>query len=193
MKELERRFTTIEFNLIEPPEERADDTAMIVGHAAVFNQRSQDLGGFQEQIAPGAFSKSIGGDVRALFNHDPNLILGRTTAKTLRLTEDNTGLLAEITPPNTATARHIVESMRRGDVTQMSFGFRTIQDNWDMDGEMAIRTLIEVDLFDVSPVTFPAYTQTDVAIRSLNQFIEKTKPIHWRKHHAENLRKLLSI
>ncbi|MDP6709416.1 MAG: HK97 family phage prohead protease [Alphaproteobacteria bacterium] len=165
MKDLERR------NFEVAIEVRADEgeDPVIVGHAAVFNQLSVDLGGFREKIAPGAFSKAIGGDVRALFNHDPNLILGRSVAKTLRLAEDSTGLAVEIDPPATATARHVVEAMRRGDVSQMSFGFRTIKDEWTRGepGEPSIRTLLEVELFDVSPVTFPAYPQTDVAVRSL--------------------------
>lgn len=143
---------------------------MIVGYAAVFNQLSDDLGGFREQIAPGAFTKALGNDIRALFNHDANIILGRTRSKTLRLSEDQKGLRIEIDPPNTATARSVVEALRRGDISQMSFGFRTIKDKWDNVAGKVVRTLIDLDLFDVSPVTFPAYPQTEVALRSLEEF-----------------------
>jgi HK97 family phage prohead protease len=141
----------------------------LVGYAAVFGELSENLGGFREKIAPGAFAKSLGGDVRALFNHDPNLILGRTKAKTLSLREDQRGLLVEITPPDTQAARDVIESMKRGDVDQMSFGFRTKKDDWEENdkGEL-IRTLIEVDIFDVSPVVFPAYPTTEIAVRSMD-------------------------
>jgi len=141
----------------------------LVGYAAVFGELSDNLGDFREKIAPGAFAKSLGGDVRALFNHDPNLILGRTKAKTLSLREDQRGLLVEITPPDTQVARDLAESIRRGDVDQMSFGFRTKKDDWEEDAKGdIIRTLIEVDIFDVSPVTFPAYPTTEIAVRSLD-------------------------
>lgn len=140
----------------------------LVGHAALFDTLSEDLGGFREKIAAGAFSKSIGGDVRALFNHDPNFVLGRTRAKTLRLAEDGRGLAIEIDPPDTAMAAAVVTSIQRGDVSQMSFGFRTIRDHWELDSDgAAIRTLIEAQLLDVSPVTFAAYPQTDVAVRAM--------------------------
>lgn len=156
------------------------ESPVIVGHAAVFDQTSADLGGFVERIAPGAFSKTLGGDVLALFNHDPSQILGRTTAKTLRLREDLRGLAVEIDPPDSNAGRDVVIAMKRGDLTQMSFGFRTIQDSWehfhDDPSKLSIRTLIEVELRDVSPVTFPAYPQTDVALRSLDQWNTDHKP-----------------
>lgn len=142
---------------------------MIVGYAAVFGQLSEDLGGFREQIAPGAFTKTLGADVRALFNHDPNIVLGRTKSKTLRLAEDQKGLKIEIDPPNTAQSRSIIEALTRGDISQMSFGFRTIDDKWEnIDGKI-VRTLLNVELFDVSPVTFPAYPQTEAGLRSLDE------------------------
>lgn len=141
-----------------------DEPRLIRGHAAVFNQLSEDLGGFREKIEPGAFAKSLKGDVRALFNHDPSWILGRTKSRTLRLAEDAQGLAVEIRPPDTGQARSVLEGIDRGDVSQMSFSFRTITDEWNqVDGE-TVRTLREVELFDVSPVTFAAYPQTDVVI-----------------------------
>lgn len=147
-----------------------DAPPVIFGYAAVFNQLSENLGGFRERIAPGAFTKALSDDVRALFNHDPNIVLGRTRSKTLRLSEDKKGLAIEIDPPSTPAALALMESMRRGDVTQMSFGFQTVKDSWEVvDGE-PVRTLIEARLFDVSPVTYPAYPQTEVALRSLDEF-----------------------
>jgi HK97 family phage prohead protease len=144
---------------------RANDeteSLTIRGHAAVFDTLSQDLGGFREKIEPGAFKETLDRDVRALFNHDPNMVLGRSKSGTLRMEEDKVGLAVEIDPP--ASADTIVEALTRGDVDQMSFGFRTLEDAWEkVDGE-DIRTLRKVELFDVSVVTFPAYTETDVSI-----------------------------
>lgn len=152
-----------------------DAVPVLAGYAAMFGELSEDLGGFREVIAPGAFAKALGGDVRALFNHDGNLILGRTKSKTLRLEEDQRGLRVEILPPDTSAARDLMTSVQRGDVDQMSFGFRTVEDKWEVvDGEN-IRTLIEVRLFDVSPVTFPAYPQTEIALRSMEAWQDETK------------------
>lgn len=154
----------------------------ITGHAAVFNRDSEVLyGSFIERIAPGAFAESIAkpDDVRALINHDGNLILGRTLSGTLQLREDEQGLHVTIDPPKTSYAQDLMESMRRGDVTQMSFGFETIEDKWTRGekGAPDIRTLLKVRLFDVSPVTFPAYPDTDVAVRSHQAFIKgQTSP-----------------
>ena len=184
MNEIERRA----FGVVEIEVRAEGASPMIRGHAAVFEKLSEDLGGFREKIAPGAFANSLAGDVRALFNHDANLVLGRTTAGTLRLSEDKKGLAVEIDPPDTETARHIMESMRRGDVTQMSFGFRTIKDQWERGaaGKPDTRTLLDVELFDVSPVTFPAYPQTDVAVRSLSEWRASLEPpVPWRLKLAE--------
>ena len=161
---LERRYIGVE-------ELRVDgegDTPKIRGYAAVFNSLSEDLGGFREQIAPGAFKRTIkSADVRALWNHDPNYVLGRTRSKTLSLAEDDHGLAIEIDPPDTQWARDLMVSIRRKDITQMSFAFQTLKDEWDSeDQENEVRTLVKVRLFDVSPVTYPAYTATDVEVKS---------------------------
>lgn len=137
----------------------------ITGYAAIFNRYSEDLGFFKEKIKPGAFKKTIKeNDVRALINHDANLIIGRTKNKTLELWEDDKGLGFNIKLPKTSYADDLRTSIERKDITQNSFGFQTIQDQWSNDGKR--RTLLEVKLFDVSPVTFPAYTQTSVKLRS---------------------------
>jgi HK97 family phage prohead protease len=105
--------------------------------------------------------------VRALFNHDPNFILGRTVAKTLSLAEDSKGLKVEITPPDIQWANDLVASISRKDISQMSFGFRVVKDQWEEKEDENIRTLLDVDLFDVAPVTFPAYKGTSIQSRSL--------------------------
>ena len=143
---------------------------VIAGHAAVFNKLSADLGGFREQIAPGAFSRAIRDkhDVRALFNHNPDRVLGRSSSRTLRMNEDAVGLAVEINPPKSEAA--LLESMRRGDISQMSFGFSVRDDAWESTPSGDIRTVRDVDLFDVSVVTYPAYPQTDAAVRSLERW-----------------------
>lgn len=147
----------------------SDGRPRIVGHAAVFNQRTELYPGMFEVVAPGAFKKTIReADVRALFNHDPNIVLGRNRAGTLSLAEDDRGLAIEITPPDTQTVRDLVlEPMRRGDITQMSFAFRSVRQRPEANSESLTRVLEEVRLYDVSPVTFPAYPQTDASLRSL--------------------------
>jgi HK97 family phage prohead protease len=157
------------FHLVElrVSEAAGDEPPAIEGYAAVFNAESEDLGGFREVIRPGSFKKTIGeADVRALINHDPTLVIGRTRAKTLDLREDIHGLRVKITPPDTSYARDLMESMRRGDIDQMSFGFETVRDEWHISGEEITRTLLEVRLFDVSVVTYPAYPQTSAQVRS---------------------------
>ena len=141
----------------------------IVGYAAVFNTLSKPLQGFRERIAPGTFRNAIqNDDVRALVDHQPANIIGRTKAGTLRLEEDEHGLRCEIDPPDTSVGRDVVESIRRGDLDQMSFGFRCNEDAWMRgdDGEK-IRELRDVQLLDVSVVAFPAYEESGVFIRSL--------------------------
>lgn len=152
---------------------------VIVGHASVFDQLSEDLWGFREKILKGAFTETIkNDDIRALFNHDPNHVLGRNTSGTLRLKEDETGLLIEIDPPDTQLYRDLQVSMERGDINQMSFGFRTGEgdDEWSevKDGE-PVRSVKKVSLFDISLVTYPAYPQTDCAVRSLEAWKDSKK------------------
>ncbi|MFH0914824.1 MAG: HK97 family phage prohead protease [bacterium] len=139
----------------------------IRGHAAVFNQLSEDLGWFREKIEPGAFANTIKvADVRALVNHDPNYVLGRNVAGTLGLAEDAVGLPIDILPPDTQWARDLMVSMERGDINQMSFGFRVTKERTEGTFDEPIRVLEEVSLFDVSVVTFPAYPQTTAEVRS---------------------------
>lgn len=176
MNMIERRNFTVDKMKVET---RDDGKRIMRGHAAVFNALSEDLGGFREQIAPGAFADAIkSDDVRALFNHNPDHVLGRTASGTLRMSEDAHGLAIEIDPPDTQVARDLMVSMERGDISQMSFGFsvRKGGDSWSKspDGKQ-IRTLTNLRLYDVSPVTFPAYPQTDIAMRSLTAWRAATE------------------
>lgn len=153
----------------------SDETnSEIVGHAAVFDSWSETLGGlfpFKEIVRKGAFKDSITkDDIRALFNHDPNYVLGRNKANTLELEEDEIGLRVRITPPNTTWAKDLVESIRRGDISQMSIGFIVEEDTWGTKDGLDIREIKKVQLFDVSPVTFPAYQETDVGVRALEEY-----------------------
>ncbi len=150
------------------------------GYALKWDARSSNLGGFRERVAEGATTDSITrDDIRALFNHDPNLILGRNRSGTLRLSEDSTGLHYAVDMPDTTYARDLATAMERGDVTQSSFGFKTSGpegDSWaeDEDG-FPLRTLQKVALFDVSPVTYPAYTDSTsgVGTRALELLAER--------------------
>lgn len=157
-------------NLLEPVEVHGEGGRLVAhGHAARFDKLSQNLGGFVERIKPGAFKKTLKeADVRALFNHDPHLVLGRSTSGTLRLAEDSEGLAYEIDLPDTTTGRDVATLLERGDISGSSFGFRAIDDAWDeTDDGFPRRTLKEVALRDVGPVTFPAYVDASSAIRSL--------------------------
>ncbi|WP_446471096.1 HK97 family phage prohead protease [Xenorhabdus stockiae] len=149
----------------------------IVGYGSVFNSRSEPLWGFREIIKPGAFDEVLNDDVRGLFNHDPNFILGRSTAGTLTLTVDERGLQYTIQAPDNQTIRDLVLApLQRGDITQSSFAFRVARDgeHWYEDDEgIVIREIHRFSrLYDVSPVTYPAYQEADSAVRSLNQWKE---------------------
>lgn len=141
----------------------------LVGYAAMFNLPSVDLGGFVEIVRPGAFTRTLaeGADVRALIDHDSSLIIGRNKAKTLSLAEDDTGLRVEIIPPDTQAGRDVVENVRLGNLDGMSFAFETRVQRWSDLATPVLRELLDVDLWDVSVVAYPAYPQTDVALRSL--------------------------
>ena len=147
---------------------------VIIGYAAKFDTRSNNLGGFVEIIAKGAFDDVLENDVRALFNHDRNFVLGRVPAGTLKLSIDEVGLRYEITPPDTQTVRDLVlEPLKRGDITQSSFAYRLPSDGyrWDEgDDGVYVRTITRISkLLDVSPVTYPAYDDTEASARALDE------------------------
>lgn len=147
----------------------AGKVTTIVGYAAVFESLSLPMYSFTEKIRAGAFKNSIkNNNVRALWNHNSDFVLGSTKAGTLRLSEDAKGLKFELDPPDTQAGKDAVISIERGDVDGMSFGFTVLSSEWDeKDPENVIRTLIEVDLFEISPTPFPAYEQTSVDLRSI--------------------------
>jgi len=151
--------------------ELEDGTPQMVGYAIRYNQPSVDMG-FTEYVAPGAARSATqeGADVLALWSHDTSQVLGRTSADTLRLTEDERGVLAEINPP--AWAGNYVETVRRGDVRGMSFGFRVLKDSvTEAEDGTLIRTLEDLEVLEVSPVAMPAYPSTSVDARELRERI----------------------
>ena len=130
----------------------------IRGYAAVYNSDSEWMGGFYEQIEAGAFDSVLDNDVRAYFNHDENLLLGRVSSGTLRISTDKRGLFYEVDLPNTTYANDLVELMKRGDVNQSSFAFLIEQDRWEQRDGITYRIIEKVSrLLDVSPVAQPAY------------------------------------
>ncbi len=143
----------------------------IEGYAAVFNQRTEIWPGFWEQISPGAFTDAIkSDDIYALLNHDPSNILGNTGSRTLTLSEDDHGLKYQIIPPDTTLGRDTTTLIKRGDLRKSSFGFNIeeFKDKKLSDEKAVLRTIIKVKpLYDVSPVTFPAYPQTEVHVRMI--------------------------
>lgn len=154
----------------------AGKAKVISGHAFVYDQVSEELGYFQEVIRPGAATDTLKtADVRCLFNHNADLVLGRTKPKTLRLFDEAKGLRFECDLPETKAAADLAVSIDRGDVDQCSFGFRTLEDRWTYyDGDKPpLRELLKIELYDVSPVTFPAYPQTDVALRTYRSACEE--------------------
>ena len=139
----------------------------VEGYASVFNSMSEDLGGFREIILPGAFSNVLDNDVRALYNHDSNYLLARTTSGTLELKEDDKGLYYRFEMPNTSYGNDMLELFRRGDLSQSSFGFTVEKDSWRMEEGQHVRYIERVgSLFDVSPVVYPAYASASSGLRS---------------------------
>jgi len=184
----ERRF--IPSGLELRMEDGEDSKKKIRGYAAVFNKESENLGSseyqFREILLPGAFDDVLKDDVRALFNHESSAILARSKngEGSLQIGVDETGLYYEFEAPDTQVGRDLVTSLKRGDVDQSSFSFTVSKDGQkfeekrEVDGPTLItRTINKIArLFDVSPVTYPAYPDATVALRSLEEFREEEKP-----------------
>jgi len=169
---LERRMTTGEVEV------RAKGSSIYAeGYASVFEKRSGNLGGFVEKVKPTAFNKTIReADVRALWNHDPQYVIGRTGAGTLELSIDNSGLYYRSLLPNTSYAKDLAELLERRDVRESSFTFFKVQDDWDLTEEgYPQRSLIEVGLIDVAPVTFPAYPDATSGVARRNALTSLAK------------------
>lgn len=172
------------------------DAPHISGYFAVFNSNYEIAPGMSESIAPGAFSRTLADDVRALINHDTTLVLGRTKAHTLSLNEDARGLWGDVQiNPNDQDAMNLYERVKRGDVDQCSFGFEIVREDTEVRDDGSIHwTIREVKLFEVSACTFPAYEATNIsarekerdqiAARSLAAWKEQTKAR--LKHGAES-------
>jgi uncharacterized protein len=170
--EIERRTYGVELRT----KDSATGASTITGYAAVFNSKSEDLG-FREVIMPGAFDRALKEehDVRALWNHNADMVLGRTKSGTLRLSVDERGLKIEADMPDTQAGRDAMTLIARGDVDQMSFAFRTISDEWRTEDGEQIRELRDLELLDVSPVAYPAYAATVVSARAL-ELAKGTQP-----------------
>lgn len=155
-----------------------DEPLKVSGYAAVFNSRTSIGDFFDELIAPGAFKRTLkdNDDIRALFNHDWSVVLGRTKAGTLSLSEDERGLKFDLELPNTTAGRDLAESMERGDINQCSFGFYATEETWDYNSEPALRTVNEAELYEISIVSIPAYDDTEAALvrsKEIDKSVEK--------------------
>jgi HK97 family phage prohead protease len=190
MKRSEREIRTMCREVRAAPAE--DGKLRFEGYAAVFNEYSEDLGGFREIILPGAFKDALGGDVRCLMNHDPNYVLGRPKSGTLQLDEDERGLHFIVTAPDAAWARDLYLSVERGDIDQCSFAFSVNEGGevWRKTDGGAERVLVSLSLYDVSIVTYPAYPGTQAKVRSAEEVL-RDHPRGWGR--TEILRKKLDL
>ena len=163
----------------------------IEGYFAVFDSNYEIGPGMSESVAQGAFSRTISGDIRALINHDTTLVLGRTKANTLQLREDAHGLWGHIDiNPNDVDAMNLYERVKRGDVDQCSFGFDICSEDTDIREDGSIHwTIRDVDLYEVSCCTFPAYEQTNISAREATRdAIHERELTAWRERTKERLR-----
>lgn len=171
---------------------REDGEALkIEGYFAVFDSVYDIAPGLSESIAPGAFTKTLSGDIRALTNHDTTLVLGRTKAHTLELREDSHGLWGSISiNPKDADAMNLYERVKRGDVDQCSFGFDIRSEDTDIREDGSIHwTIREVDLYEVSACTFPAYEETSISARNQQRDeIQKRRMQAWRENAKKKLK-----
>nr|DAL51016.1 MAG TPA_asm: prohead serine protease [Caudoviricetes sp.] len=163
----------------------------IEGYFAVFGSIYELWPGGTESIAPGAFAETLGNDVRALVDHDTRLVLGRSKAGTLELREDAHGLWGKVRiNPNDSDAMNLYSRVQRGDVDQCSFGFDIVREDTEIHEDGSVHwTLLEVELYEVSVVTFPAYEETSVAARKRDyEEIERRRAEAWRAEMTEKLK-----
>lgn len=180
------RAASTEFKTREDGEKLA-----IEGYFAVFNSTYEIAPGMSESIAPGAFASSIAGDIRALINHDTTLVLGRTKANTLQLREDSHGLWGHIDiNPNDVDAMNLYSRVKRGDVDQCSFGFDIRSEDTDIREDGSIHwTLKDIELYEVSCCTFPAYTETNISAREHDrEAIRKREREAWQQKMLTKLK-----
>lgn len=183
-----RRMRTVgtEFNT------REDGSNLIIeGYFSVFNSNYEIAPGMSESVAPGAFTNSMSNDVRALTNHDTTLVLGRTKAHTLELSEDSHGLFGRIViNPKDTDAVNLYERVKRGDVDQCSFGFDIRSEDTDIFEDGSVHwTITDVELYEVSCCTFPAYEETSISARSAQkEEIINRRNAAWREKALKNLK-----
>jgi len=150
-----------------------DGVGKLVGYAAIFDSPTDIRGLFTEKIVRGAFKSSLDNDIKALWNHDSSYPVGSTGSGTLKLTEDEYGLRFDLTPINTTAGRDLLESVKSGVVNGMSFGFLVRKDSWDGN----IRSLEDVELFEISACPFPAYKDTTIVARSVEKMLQEKSAI----------------
>lgn len=185
-----RTFERRAFDLSGIQIRAADDSAgklHFTGRAIVYGATSVDFGGWSEIINPGAASRTLAADpdVRFLINHDANLLLARTTSSTLGLTEDADGVMVDAQMANVSYARDLAELLERGDLTQMSFGFWIVRDEWSAN--LHVVQEFDLDGGDVSAVTFPAYTQTSAGLRSNSEVSPELRNIAQTRLNANTV------
>ena len=194
LEQAEKRAFDLEIREMEPGGELRID-----GTAAVYNRWSEDLGGFREMIEPGFFENVLKNDVRALFNHNQDNVLGRTKAGTLSLEDTERGLDVHIDAPDTQLGRDVVTLIRRRDISQMSFAFMVKPDGeeWSREKDGSIRRVLKrggaARLLDVSPVTYPAYPQTSVHVRSKIMEITGAEPAESKARKLTELKRQIQI
>jgi len=159
------------------------------GYVNKFEQMSEDLGWFREKVRKGAFERSLKDQpVLAFWNHNSDMVLGNTENRTLRVWEDDVGLQFELELPDTSAGRDAMTLIERGDVKGVSFGFRTLKEEWDeSDKNNPIRTLVDVELYEVSPTPMPAYTQSSVSARSVLEKHQSETEAKQKQHEEMRL------
>lgn len=196
---MERTFERRVFPLTDIQVRAANDDERrlhFTGRAVVYDQLSEDLGGWQEVVRPGAATRTLAGtpDVRFLINHDANLLLARTRSGTLTLSEDSDGVLVDADMADVSYARDAAVSLERGDLSQMSFGFWVVSDSWS--GNLHEVREFDFDGGDVSVVTYPAYTQTSAELRAMAKrhlAAENGYPLQRAQHRLHELELLSQL
>ena len=169
----------------------SEDGLFIEGYFSVFNSTYELWPGATESVAPGAFEDTLGGDIRALIDHETRLVLGRNKSGTLELREDSHGLWGRVKiNPNDQDAVNLYERVKRGDVDQCSFGFDIVKEDTEVRDDGSVHwTIREVKLYEVSVVTFPAYTETSVSARKRDfEEIQKRETEKWRDDMKRRLK-----
>jgi len=175
-------------NVTEVRAEESDGKTQIAGYAAIFEVETVIYDLFREKVARGAFADSIrDDDVRALWSHDTSIVLGRTKNRSLRLSEDDKGLKFELDLPDTQAGRDAFTLIKSGTIDGMSIGFQTVSHEWTRgkENELHLRTIRSAKLFEVSPVAFPAYKETEVGARSAQQDLVKEAESAWAERQKE--------